>query len=75
VASFYGDQFSVHNRKISSRGTEFSVQTTQGRYENLKLPILGEFQAVNASLALRLCSEIKGEKLDEQTVYQCFSKL
>ena len=75
VASFYGDQFSAHNRMISSRGTEFSVQTTQGCYENLKLLILGEFQAVNASLALQLCSEIKGEKLDEKTVCQCFSNL
>lgn len=75
MASFYGEEFFAEDKSISSRGTKFSVTTTRGSYKNLNLPLLGEFQAVNAALALQLCTDLNGKKLEEKTVQHCFSKL
>lgn len=65
---YYNEQFSAGNIITTAYGTTFDVETKQANYPSLSIPLLGQFQALNASTAIALCEEITGGALDEEVV-------
>ncbi|MFM5905251.1 MAG: bifunctional folylpolyglutamate synthase/dihydrofolate synthase [Micrococcales bacterium] len=47
-----GSQFEVTSKSIDGFGQRFTVQGLAGTYENLFLPLLGEYQVENAAVAI-----------------------
>lgn len=74
-ASFEGESFAATHIAMTANGTTFGVQTGRARYRGLTLPLLGEFQADNAALAVRVCEDIAGAALDPAVVAACFARL
>ncbi len=56
------------------RGTAFTVQTERGRYEKLMVPLIGEFQADNAALAVA-CAENVVQRLNPPRQRPAFRRL
>ncbi|MFS8580060.1 MAG: bifunctional folylpolyglutamate synthase/dihydrofolate synthase, partial [Novibacillus thermophilus] len=56
------------------RGTAFTVQTERGRYEKLMVPLIGEFQADNAALAVA-CAENVVQRLNSPRQRPAFRRL
>ncbi|MEK0317176.1 bifunctional folylpolyglutamate synthase/dihydrofolate synthase [Cohnella sp. 56] len=74
-AVFAGAHFAAARVAITPSGTTFDVRTERARYRGLTLPLLGEFQADNAALAMRVCEDIAGSALDPAVVAACFARL
>lgn len=72
---YYDDQFQADSITITPVGTSFDVQTDQTVYPSLKLPLLGQFQAVNAAIAVALCEQITGGPLNQELVHNCLANL
>ncbi|MEK4876695.1 MULTISPECIES: bifunctional folylpolyglutamate synthase/dihydrofolate synthase [Paenibacillus] len=72
---YYEEQFLAESITTTSIGTTFDVRTKQAFYPALTLPLLGQFQAVNAASAVSLCEEITGGPLDQEIVHHCFKQL
>ncbi|CAI6080594.1 bifunctional folylpolyglutamate synthase/dihydrofolate synthase [Cohnella sp. JJ-181] len=74
-ARFEDETFAAERVAMTARGTAFDVRTAHTRYADLNLPLLGEFQADNAALAVQACEDIAGAALDPATVAGCFARL
>ncbi|WP_340033864.1 Mur ligase family protein [Paenibacillus sp. FSL E2-0202] len=72
---YYEEQFLAESITTTSVGTTFDVRTKPAVYPALTLPLLGQFQAVNAASAVALCEEITGGPLDQEIVHHCFEQL
>ncbi|WP_339318007.1 Mur ligase family protein [Paenibacillus sp. FSL R10-2734] len=72
---YYEEQFWADSITITSIGTTFDVRTNQAIYPSLTIPLLGQFQALNAATAVALCEDITGGHLNRELVVNCFEKL
>lgn len=72
---YYEEQFWADSITITPIGTTFDVRTNQAIYLSLTIPLLGQFQALNAATAIALCEDITGGPLDRELVINCFAKL
>ncbi|WP_428907994.1 bifunctional folylpolyglutamate synthase/dihydrofolate synthase [Niallia sp. Krafla_26] len=73
--STYGKDFIAKNIAISARGTIFDIETSNHTYCNLKLPLLGSFQAINVATAVKLCEDILGESIDTSILKECYGRI
>lgn len=73
--SMYGADYSVQKVEMTAKGTTFTVQTNRTTYAHLSVPLLGEFQAVNAGIAISVAEEIINDRLDDLLLRECFTKL
>ncbi len=72
---FYNQDFLANHVSLNSNGTSFNIQTSMASYQNLSLPLLGNFQAVNAATAVKVCEDIIDEAIPYETLLQCFQLL
>lgn len=64
-----GADFHVESRTPAVGGQMFTIQGVKGRYEDILLPLHGEFQARNAALALAAVEVFTGEaELDPELI-------
>ncbi|WP_313405686.1 folylpolyglutamate synthase/dihydrofolate synthase family protein [Aeromicrobium sp.] len=64
-----GADFRVESRTAAVGGQMFTIQGVKGRYEDILLPLHGEFQARNAALALAAVEVFTGEaELDPELI-------
>lgn len=75
AAFHYGDDYVTTRVEASIDGVTFDARTPHGEYRDIALPMLGEFQAFNASLAIVACEDIAGRALERDVVERCFSRL
>ncbi len=54
----YGENFYAENIRMTRNGMIFDVITEKSEYRDIKLPLLGAYQAENAALALAVCEDI-----------------
>ncbi|OZQ86085.1 hypothetical protein CA598_19225 [Paenibacillus sp. VTT E-133291] len=74
-AQYYEEQFGTDSIAIGPVGTTFDIRTNQAIYPSLTIPLLGQFQALNAATAVALCEDITGGSLNRELVGNCFAKL
>lgn len=55
-----GRDFGVESRLAAVGGQQFTIQGLSGRYEDILLPLHGEFQAHNAAIALAAVESLTG---------------
>lgn len=72
---YYEEQFWADSITITPIGTTFDVRTNQAIYPSLTIPLLGQFQALNAATAVALCEDITGGPLDRELLINCLAKL
>lgn len=75
AVQYYEEQFRADSIAITSVGTTFNVQTNQAVYPSLTIPLLGQFQALNAATAVALCEDITSGPLNRELVLKCFAQL
>lgn len=75
TVAFYGKDFYADNISMTLNGTNFDVTTSNKIYKNLQLPLLGEFQSYNASLAIKVCEDLIDGALDNNIIQKCFSEI
>jgi len=64
-----GADFRVESRTAAVGGQMFTIQGVKGRYEDILLPLHGEFQARNAALALAAVEVFTGDaELDPELI-------
>ena len=73
--SIYNRDFHAENISISAQGTVFDVRTTKTSYENLKLPLLGSFQAINVATAIRVCEDLIGKSIQPAILQKCYGSI
>ncbi|MDE6203283.1 MAG: bifunctional protein FolC, partial [Lachnospiraceae bacterium] len=56
----YGDDFRAVNIRYTQQGMLFDVSIGEEEYRDLRVPLLGEYQAENCALAMALCRDILG---------------
>lgn len=54
----YGQDFFAENIRYTREGMLFDVVIGKERYEDIRIPLLGEHQAKNCALALALCMDV-----------------
>lgn len=72
---YYDEQFLADSITLTPAGTTFDVRTRLASYTALTIPLLGQFQAINAAAAIALCEEIAGGPLDHTGLQHCLAKL
>lgn len=72
---FYNMDFLANHISLDSNGTSFNIQTSKASYQNLSLPLLGGFQAVNAATAVKICEDIIDGEIPFETLFHCFQSL
>jgi dihydrofolate synthase/folylpolyglutamate synthase len=70
-----GVEFSVKKRSLAVGGQMISLHGIYGDVEDIYLPLYGDHQGNNASVALATVEAFAGVKLDEELVRQAFSKV
>lgn len=65
----------VSNILSTKKGTQFKTSTKRCEYSGLNIPLLGEFQALNASLAIQICEDILGAAIPIDIVKKCFESI
>lgn len=70
-----GVEFSVKKRSLAVGGQLISLAGIYGDIDEIYLPLYGDHQSNNASLALASVEAFAGVKLDEELVRQAFSKV
>jgi len=68
----FGTAFHTDVVHLTMKGTHFDVYTQLAEYPQLRLSLLGNFQAENAAVAIQTVETIIGEKLAIQVVKACF---
>jgi len=71
----YAKEFSIDSINLTANGTKFDVQTNNNFYKGLTVPLLGEFQALNAGIAIKLAEDVLGKPLDAQIVQDCLANI
>ena len=56
----YGVDFYTSNIQTVADGTIFDIHTKRGTYENIFIPLFGDYQARNCSVAVALCEHVLG---------------
>ena len=56
----YGRDFWCEHIRYTKQGMCFDVVTGKNRYEDIRIPLLGTYQAENCALAIALCEEVFG---------------
>jgi dihydrofolate synthase / folylpolyglutamate synthase len=69
---FFGEDMAASVTGMNGTALQFNVKTTQSEYHNLRLPLLGTFQADNAAVAVQVCETLLDRPLDLQLVEQAF---
>ncbi len=64
----FGRDFWCENITYTVQGMFFDVVTQRKRYEGIRIPLLGTYQAENCALAMALCEEVLGDTLDFEVV-------
>ena len=54
----YGRDFLAENIRYTREGMHFDVVIGKERYEDIRIPLMGEHQAKNCALALALCKDV-----------------
>lgn len=54
----YGKDFWCENIRYTNQGMCFDVITRSKRYEDIRIPLLGSYQAKNCAMAFALCEEV-----------------
>ncbi|ASA25189.1 bifunctional folylpolyglutamate synthase/dihydrofolate synthase [Paenibacillus donghaensis] len=72
---YYGEGFRARQVSTRPEGTCFEVETARAVYEELTLPLLGEFQALNAAAAIAVCEDIADGPLDAAMLRSCLGQL
>ena len=70
-----GVEFSLKNRALAVGGQLLSIQGVHGYYDEIFLPLYGDHQGNNASVALAAVEVFAGVKLDTELVQDAFSKV
>ena len=70
-----GVEFSVKKRSLAVGGQLISLQGIYGEVDDIYLPLYGDHQANNASVALAAVEAFAGVKIDEELVKDAFSKI
>jgi len=70
-----GVEFSLKNRALAVGGQLLSIQGVHGDYDEIFLPLYGDHQGNNASVALAAVEVFAGVKLDTELVQDAFSKV
>lgn len=70
----YGEDFRAENIRYSGQGMIFDVVVGTNVYGNVRIPLLGEYQAKNCALAMALCEEVLGQ-LDLNKVKEKLAEL
>lgn len=73
--SIYGSDFQIEEVSLTTAGMVFDVRTNKASYNKLTLPLLGEFQALNAGIALRIAEDFCPGSLNQIVVKACFKKI
>ena len=58
IVKVYGQDFFAENIHYTREGMLFDVVIGKDRYEDIRIPLLGEHQAKNCALALALCMDV-----------------
>lgn len=72
---YYNMDFLANHVSLNTRGTQFDIQTSHASYQNLNLPLLGSFQAVNAATAVKVCEDIIDGHIPYDTLAKCLQSL
>jgi len=70
-----GVEFSVKKRSLAVGGQLISLKGIYGDVDDIYLPLYGDHQANNASVALAAVEAFAGVKIDEELVKDAFSKV
>ncbi len=71
----YGRDFWAENIIYTDQGMCFDVVTSKNCYKEIKIPLMGTYQAKNCALALALCETILMDALKETEVKNALQKL
>lgn len=74
-AHIFGRSFRSSAVRMDFSGTHFDVETNLTKYNHLTLPLLGTFQADNASLAIKVCETIFGRQLQQAEIQRAFKTI
>ncbi|MFC4619349.1 bifunctional folylpolyglutamate synthase/dihydrofolate synthase [Camelliibacillus cellulosilyticus] len=72
---YAGESLQATGVHLDRQGTHFTVQTDLQTYPDLKLPLLGTFQAENAAVAVKLCEAVLGMRLKRDKTRQAFASI
>lgn len=70
----YGRDFGAERIRYTKQGMVFDVRLGKKRYENMRIPLLGEHQALNCALAMALGEDVL-EEFDLKKIQENLSKL
>ena len=70
-----GVEFSLKNRALAVGGQLLSIKGVHGDYDEIFLPLYGDYQGNNAAVALVAVEVFAGVKLDTELVQDAFSKV
>ena len=73
--AYYNTDFLANHVSLSPKGTRFNIQTSHASYQNLNLPLLGSFQAVNAATAVKVCEDIINGPIPYEPLAKCLQSL
>ncbi len=71
-----GKDFEYNIQKINLSGSEFGIQSSKFKIQNIVLPLVGDYQVHNATLAIQAVGEFVGfEKLNTEIINKAFEKV
>ncbi|WP_227939211.1 bifunctional folylpolyglutamate synthase/dihydrofolate synthase [Alkalihalobacillus deserti] len=75
VYKSYKNDFLIEHIEMTTKGTHFTVQTKRMTYAQLSVPLLGEFQALNAGMAVSIAEDIVNGPINEHLLRECFTHI
>ncbi|MFN7251651.1 MAG: bifunctional folylpolyglutamate synthase/dihydrofolate synthase [Anaerobacillus sp.] len=73
--SYYGRDFYSENISLHAAGTIFDVKTSKERYQQIALPLLGGFNAINGATAIKVCEDIINAPISPIILKNCFQTI
>jgi dihydrofolate synthase / folylpolyglutamate synthase len=73
--SYYGRDFYSKNISLHAAGTVFDVKTSKERYQQIALPLLGGFNAINVATAIKVCEDIINAPISPIILKNCFQTI